>query len=255
MSEANDERLLRDLGRRAAERARDEAAREGVPDADPRLRAASTPLDAAARKRIVDRLEAFLDHENEPVLTTPTRDDRAVGVTLPPAYRRLVLPLAAVLIAVLSALAYRASIAPATDDALPHYTVRVEGTVAHLRGPGEPEPDAVLAPGNRLQVVATPERPVTGTLAARAFIGDGAGWRAIDPAYVAVSGQGAARLDAIIGRELALDTGRHHLLLLLGAPRALPDPDEAAAGADVTGLATGPRWRAFLWTFEVSSPP
>ncbi len=259
MSDESADALLRQLGRHAEERERVDLEREGCQDHDPRLRAASRPLDAAAQARIVDHLRTVIPDQHHPALQ---RQD-------PPPQRRrrwLVLPLAATLTMALSALVYRSIYeppSPTVPGLPPQYTLRVEGAVQEQRGVGQAEQTAGvnggavrLAPGNRLQVVLTPERAVSTAVVARAFLAavEG-GWQVVDPAYLAVSKSGAVRLDAIIGQELSVATGVSPLLIVLGTPTTLPAAETAARASREDGTGVGDDWRAYWITLEIGEPP
>lgn len=246
MSDPREDFLLRRLGRHAAERERADRELEAAARTEPA--AADRPLDAEARGRIVARLEQVVSAERGPARRTPASV--------------LAWPLAAMLLATVSILVFRATIGDADSAGgrppatLPGYTIRVEGATRTERGDGAPERPLALAPGNRLQVVLTPREPVAGTVAARAYLARGGGWQAMDGgARLAVSDQGAVRLDAILGSELEIAAGTARLLLMVGDPRALPTAEAAAAASAPTGRASGPGWHAFSLALEIREPP
>ena len=261
MNEAPGEALLRRLARRAAERDRmDDEHVEA--NEEPRLKEARRPLDAAARARIVEHLEAM--HLAEQSGGQPEAEER--GTDDPEVRSRLGrwwLPLAAVLLIFLAVLVYRSPLLSGgrevTVAALPAYALSVEGVVQRQRG-GEapaaaPGPTHRLAPGNRLRVTLTPERAAEGPLSAYASILDPGGERAVDPALIRISDQGAVRLDALIGSELEVRGRSARLLVIVGAEAALPGAAEAAAASAETGRASGEGWQAFALALEIVEPP
>ncbi len=262
MSEQSADALLRQLGRHAEDRQRADLEREGSLDHDPRLRAASRPLDAEAQARIVEHLKTVIPDQQQPPLRPETQRPKTQRQPPPSSRfrRRLVLPLAATLVVAVSALVYQSMIeSPSAVAPPPHYTLSVAGSVQTQRGVGHAEqPDQVihLAPGNRLQVVLTPDQPVSNVVEARAFLAVGEGrWQAVDPAYLAVSESGAIRLDAIVGSELAVAMGVSQLLVVLGPPADLPDVEVAARATLEQGTAAGEAWRAYRITLDLGEPP
>ena len=261
MSNEPGDDLLHQLGRHARERRRADLEREERSDHDPAARAASRPLDAEAQARIVEHLRSVIPDPRQPV-----RRRRPLGASR--RRRWLALPLAAALTVALSALIYRSIFEP-PSAVVPHlppqYTLRIEGTVKQQRSAGQQDQTARadqgvrvvrLAPGNRLQVVLTPDRAASTAVAARAFLAVGKSrWQAVDPARLAVSDSGAVRLDAIIGPELPAATGVSQLLLVLGTPTTLPAAETAARASRETGTGAGDAWRAYRITLDVGEPP
>ncbi len=275
MNDESGDALLRQLAQRAREREVAELEREGVEDVDPRLRAANRPLDAEAQARIVEHLRSVIADEHHAI----PRTEGAESSSRPRrrTWRRwLALPLAAVLTVAFSALIYRSVMDPGTipvSDELPRYSLRIDGAVQQQRG-GVGRIDRLdqivhLALGNRLRIVLTPDRASTRDIAARAFVSsDDEAWRAVSPNVLAISEQGAVRLDAILGAELAISTGAGRLMLILGDPSSLPSPEDVASGEagpverdpverdPVAPDPVGPdRWQAFLIALDVGGPP
>ena len=273
MSDAPEDALLRDLGRRAAEREQP-GANPPLSDTEAaRLDAASRPLDGAAKARIVAHLRREVPRPSQPA-SAPAPIETASGPIPFPSRRiqRLVLPLAAVLAIAVSALVFRAMQRPDDGSAalasMPRYALRIDGASQEQRAPGDHSPadnnpstsrpaPVRTAVGNQLRVQLTPHQPATTTVTARAYRqSTGADWQPVTPALVSVSGHGAVLLDAVLGTELALAAGdQHALLLVLGDASSLPDAPAAARASQATGRATGTGWQAFLITLEVSAPP
>jgi len=270
VSDQRGDSLLRQLGHRAAEFESEHSESghsEGGEDSNEWLREAGRPLDVAARKRIVARLEKVVAGEvanrEAPAIEAPRAKEEAMEA-LPRAFPRrpfpawVAWPLAAAALIAFVSVAYRGVLpwgpgAAVVEGDLPSYSLRVEGGTRSLRSSEAPEGPLLLAPGNRLQLILTPQEAVPFPIQARAFLSDGEGWRKLGPGLLEVSAQGAVRLEAVIGENLSLPPGPGRLLLVTGTEEALAASLPALlAGSEVF---SGPRWRAFLLSFEPQEEP
>lgn len=255
MSDNHKDPLLRDLAERHAERERELDEAENLEDADPRVRAASQPLDAAARQRIVEHLKQVV-----------ADDPRVVPMRRPRPWR-FALPLAAMLVAVFSMLVYPILMKEPPASELPAYAARFQGASQLLRGDSDEQFSATgvvtkVADGNRVDIVLTPERPVDGEIVARAFLSQaGGGWLALSPAMLSVSEQGAVRFEAIVGSDLMLTAEPQDLLVMLGAAAALPSPQQAVSASrdgaskdSASNDSASNPWRSFQWTISLGEP-
>ncbi len=148
---------------------------------------------------------------------------------------------------------------PGTQEPLPEYGLRLDGSVSALRSSSSGEAGEVprFAPGNRLRLVLTPESPVTGPAVARAWLArDG---ELTTLAAPAVSEDGAVLLEATVlaadadGKGLRLPFGDSTLIVAVGRPGELPDGGELLSALDDAGSSRSDDWSA--WAIAVRMEP
>jgi hypothetical protein len=109
-------------------------------------------------------------------------------------------------------------------EPLPAYTGHLAGRTQEWRaGEGEQtQPGAPLfAPGNRLELVLSPEESVAKPPVVKTFLAHG-GELAPWPIPFEVSGHGAVRLAGTVGEDVRLPPGQSTLVVAIGRPGSLP---------------------------------
>lgn len=201
------------------------------------------PLEAEFRARLVDRLR------RQTRQSTSASGDAAELATVPltrrfiAALRSLTGPRWMIPVAVAAALAML--LLPAGQGRpIADYHLDWSGSVQPLRSPESPADGqvSVLATGNRLELLLTPETAVEGPVAARVFVAGGAVVAPLEGARPRVSETGSVRLTGVVGREIRLPAGEWELLVVVGRPRHLPSADELVART-----AGSPRIRTRQW--------
>ncbi len=204
---------------------------------------AFAPLDAGFRSRVVEAVQGRLAGETrEPAVATPAAAVASLEArrSSPPAIgtrrsgnaesrRRRWLGRASVAAAlaaavVLVVLRPWSALAP-----LPVYSAHLTGWTRQWRAgeegaaPSAPAPAAPLfEPGNRLELVLTPQESVAEAPAVRTFLlhgGDLAPWTV----PYEVSDQGAVRLGGTVGEEVRLPAGASSVVVAIGRPGSLPE--------------------------------
>lgn len=180
---------------------------------DARKREAFTPLDAAARQRIVDRIGPLLATAPPAGKVVPFRPRRWVAVV----------PALAAAAAVLFFAWPGRQLAP-----VPEYQLALSGEQA-LRG--EPSAEAVprLGPGSQLSLVLRPARAVEGAIQVRAFLVQGGKAQPWNPP-MEVSSEGAVRIAGLVETLLPVAPGEWTIAVAVGRAGAVPElPSEVEA--------------------------
>lgn len=227
------------------------------------------PLDERFRERMVASIRAGQGGAARPVGAEP--EEAALGraqraaqepADLAAARRRRALRARwAAVVGLAAAAALLVVVWPRGGGPLPAYEARLTGGVESLRGPGGPPaaPAApVFVPGNAFELVLTPDEPVAGRLAVRAYAADAAGaLRPLD-LPVEVSEQGAVRIAGRMGEEVVLPAGEPVVVVVVGRPGRLPPPASLAARrreAAVGEAIRGEDWRAWSLPLVVRETP
>jgi hypothetical protein len=139
--------------------------------------------------------------------------------------RRQVLAGSAAAAAGLAAAVVLAVLRPwAAVEPLPPYSLTVSGATEQWRGEAPPESAATpqrFAPGNRLELVLTPQAAVEGRPEVAAYLArDGA--LTLWPVAAEVSEHGAVRIAGTVGEDLPLPAGESRLAVAVARRGALP---------------------------------
>ncbi|HEY2295484.1 MAG TPA: hypothetical protein VGM86_32675 [Thermoanaerobaculia bacterium] len=171
------------------------------------------PLGADFQARMIDRIAAELAKPAAP------EERRSRILPFRPFWRAGWLTAAAAAAAVLLLLLR----SPASLPPLPMYMAdQPAGGVQAFRGGISSQS---FTPGSTLSLVVRPQHPVTGKVAARAFLARGAEWLSWEP-EIEVS-QGGIRLQGELPREL--QPGGWRLWVVVGRPARLPPIQELRA--------------------------
>lgn len=172
------------------------------------------PLDAAARERIVSRLERELAAE-------PARQAPPAARLLPFAPRRRLWGSAAALAAMAAAAAILLVLSPRGGPPLPGYGLSFSSEQAVRADASEREVPR-LGPGSQLELLLRPEQAVAEPVEVRAFLLRPGEARAWTPPMER-SAEGAVRIRGPVEALLSIPPGEWTLALAVGRPGTLPE--------------------------------
>lgn len=116
---------------------------------------------------------------------------------------------------------------PSGQPPLPGYSMESQGNTREFRAERSGEPgELLLADGNRLQIILSPEREVEGELRARVDLWHQGSSGELGAPRIEISPQGAVRIDGTVGLDLTLPDGPSALIVVLGRPDSLPATSE-----------------------------
>lgn len=196
------------------------------------------PLDAAAKERIVARLEQ--EGAGKKVVSLAARRRLA----------RVVVPaLAALAAGVLLFVLPRSGAAP-----VPDYALSFSGEQAVRADVPEAEVPRV-GPGSRFTVLLRPQRAVEGKVEARAFLVRPGEARAWSP-RLEVSEEGAVRIQGEGAALASVSPGEWTLAVVVGRPGSLPDePREVQSLIEARRAPESAEWRLLTRKFLLTHSP
>jgi hypothetical protein len=132
------------------------------------------------------------------------------------------------------------------DAPLPEYALGVTGGDRATRSGDAPHGNGAieLRRESRLELVLRPSKPITGAVAARGFLVQGADARAWNPA-MEVSGDGAIRAAGPAGAFLGVPAGAWDVVLVVGRAGGLPSDPQLVVKA-MADRAGQPPWQTFV---------
>lgn len=116
---------------------------------------------------------------------------------------------------------------PSGQPPLPGYSLESRGSTQGFRAEApEQGEELLLAEGNRLQIVLSPDRAVEGEVEARVDLWHQGRIRELGNPRVEVSPQGAVRIEGAVGLDLTLPDGLSSLIVTLSRPGSMPSATE-----------------------------